>query len=167
MPKWTEKPEYREKMLAAVEKARSAKNAKSVVTRRHVDRILQEHLKPSRTLAAVEEAFKRDLGIKKDWAAEIAHAIFVGNRDRIYDAFSRQLFKGDSRAFNALANRAYGMPSQELAFSQEKPFKLVIEFIGEKTEPETITIEGEAAEKPARLAAKSQSEDDAGEIDKS
>jgi hypothetical protein len=38
-----------------------------------------------------------------------------------------RIMKGDLRVFQALANRAYGLPRQELGFAQEKPFKLVIE----------------------------------------
>lgn len=106
---------------------------------------------PALTLKQVERVFADKLKMRDDWAAEIAHACFVGNREAIYESFSRRLIMGDSRAFNALANRAYGLPRQELAFSQDKPFKLVIEYIGERV-PETITIDPPLEAAPQLLA---------------
>jgi hypothetical protein len=107
--------------------------------------------RPKLTLKEVEKMLAKELKLKKDWAAEIANAVFVGNREQIYEAFSRQVNKGESSAFNALASRAYGLPRQEMSFSQDKPFKLVVEYIGER-QPETITIEGERLPPPKMLA---------------
>ncbi|HEY2467837.1 MAG TPA: DUF5681 domain-containing protein [Terracidiphilus sp.] len=53
---------------------------------------------------------------KRDLAAEIARAIFERDADAIERAFAKELRKGDSRVFAALADRAYGKPRQSLEF---------------------------------------------------
>jgi len=86
------------------------------------------------------EKVKAEKGVRKDHAAAIAHAAFLANEEAVYKAMCRGLVKGDPKYFTALANRAYGLPTQEMSFSQEKPFKLTIEIIGGK-QPETIEAE--------------------------
>jgi len=84
------------------------------------------------------EKLEKKNGNRKDVAREIAHEVFAQNKREIYRAMAKRAMKGDSKAFVALANRAYGLPVQELSFDQDRPFKLVIEVIGTKKEPQVI-----------------------------
>lgn len=54
---------------------------------------------------------------KVDLAAEIARAIFESDTEAIKRVFAAELRKGNSKVFNALADRAYGKPRQSLDFS--------------------------------------------------
>jgi hypothetical protein len=88
---------------------------------------------------SVVEKFRKEFSIDRDVCAEIAHALFLGNKDAIYKAFGKQLLKGNIRVLEALANRAYGMPNQRVNV-QAAPFKLEIVHVGSKQEPQTIEV---------------------------
>jgi hypothetical protein len=45
---------------------------------------------------------------KRDWAADIARAVFENNAEALYKAFSKALRRGNAYAFKELADRAYG-----------------------------------------------------------
>lgn len=85
------------------------------------------------TRAKYPERFKE--GGQKDWAAEIANTIIAGHVDEIFEVFTKKVLEGDPRVLKVLADRAYGLPRQEVSFDQDKPFKLVIEHIGRPPEP--------------------------------
>jgi len=94
---------------------------------------------------------------RRDWAAELAHAVFVGNLDEIYQSLTESAKKGDPKTFTALANRAYGMPDQKVNVEQEKPFKLVIEYIGQ--EPRRLQeLQAEVIQENRQLASGSENQ---------
>ena len=100
----------------------------------------------AQNFAEIEKKFAKEFEPRGDVAAEIAHAVFTRNADTIYQAMSKALLRGDPRVFQALSNRGYGLPQQELAFAQEKSFKLIIEYIGDNRQEEIgpqPTIDGE------------------------
>ncbi len=68
---------------------------------------------------------------KRDWAAEIARAVFERNADAIERAFARALRKGNVRAFKVLADRAYGRVPQQIEHPDERtePRRVVIQFV--------------------------------------
>jgi hypothetical protein len=85
------------------------------------------------TRARYPERFRKDG--KKDWAGEICDTIIAGHVDEIFEVFTKKVLEGDPRVLKVLADRAYGLPRQEVSFDQDKPFKLVIEHIGRPVEP--------------------------------
>lgn len=95
-------------------------------------KIARQALKDCSSLAEVKRKYANKFKLPQDWAAEIARAVFVGNTDAIYQIFTKALLKGDPKVFTALANRAFGMPSQEVAFSQNKPLQVEINFLGQR-----------------------------------
>jgi len=54
---------------------------------------------------------------KVDVAAEIARAVFEGNREAAIKALARALLKGNAYVFKELAERGYGKVSQEIVVS--------------------------------------------------
>jgi hypothetical protein len=54
---------------------------------------------------------------KRDVSAEIAQAVFENNPDAIYKAMLRALKKGNPRAFDVLAVRAYGKVKEQIELS--------------------------------------------------
>lgn len=54
---------------------------------------------------------------KRDLSAEIAQAVFENNPDAIYRAMLRALKKGNPRAFDVLAVRAYGKVKEQIELS--------------------------------------------------
>jgi hypothetical protein len=95
------------------------------------------------TLPEVEKVFAKELKLKKDWLAEIANAVFVGNREQIYLVLSRAITQDNPnpQLLKVLAERVFGLPKQEIGFSQDSPFHLVIEHV-DGDAPQTLTIEG-------------------------
>ena len=53
-------------------------------------------------------------GRKKDIASELAASIFEQNKAKIYRAMARQLLKGETSAFVALADRGFGKVPQKV-----------------------------------------------------
>jgi hypothetical protein len=96
-----------------------------------------------KTLEETEQKFASELKAKTDVASQLAHAIILGNQHAIFEAFSKQLRKGDAKVLTALCNRAYGAPVELVNHEQAKPFKIEIEVIGMK---QPVTIDGEIKE---------------------
>lgn len=103
-------------------------------------RYWEQKYKPKFTLEQAEKVFEKELKLKKDWAAELATTCFVANQDRIFEAFSRGLLKGDPKVWTALANRAFGLPKQEVSFGQTEAFTVVVKHVGQPAQPTTITV---------------------------
>jgi len=70
---------------------------------------------------------------KRDFAAEIAQAIFEQNADAVYKAMLKALKKGNPKAFGVLAERGYGKTPQH------------IELGGQLTTDVRVTFENAAA----------------------
>lgn len=102
-------------------------------------------LEHAHTMEEVRKRYKEEFHVKTDVAADIAHAVFVGNQEAIYQAFKGQMLKGDAKVFSALANRAYGVKSVEPGVSTPRPLKMTIEVIGGNGNLPKPEIKGELA----------------------
>jgi len=59
---------------------------------------------------------------KRDLAAEVAEAVFAENPKKIYDGMLKALSEGNSKAFTALADRAFGKLKEQVEMAQHLDF---------------------------------------------
>jgi len=66
---------------------------------------------------------------KRDFAAEIAQAVFERNPDAVYGAMLRALKRGSAGAFAVLAERGYGKSPQAVEMSGGLTNTIKVEFV--------------------------------------
>jgi hypothetical protein len=70
---------------------------------------------------------------KRDYAAEIAQAVFEQNPDLIYKAMLKSLKRGSAGSFAVLAERGYGKTPQHVELSGQSGGPIQVEFVNVAT----------------------------------